>query len=223
LTASARRVARIAKAYPQKLAELRARRSQPPPFDLGFDPARSRSAAGHLDLLRKAELLGRTTRQHLHDKILITATDLHPDTREILRFFSGLGDAGCHHGMYLAALSYWFGRYHGLLAPAAAEPGIAATKARAHGTMARLAGELAGAVRKLPGQVGSWVAAWAHRLESQERCVTQHVRPLAVRLVGELRRSVEATARAFMGDLGPSLATLAIPDRHAILDDATMR
>jgi hypothetical protein len=105
----AKKIAGVVKEYPKKLAELRARRAGAPPFDLGFDPAKYKSAAGQLELARKADLLLASTRRHLHDKVLITATDLNPDTFEILRFFSGLGDAGCHHGNFVAALAYRYG------------------------------------------------------------------------------------------------------------------
>ena len=104
----ARGIVRVAKGYAPKLAELRRKRALPSP--LGSTPAaKYKTAAGQLELLQKAELLAGTTRKHVHDKLLITGTDLHPQTFELLRFFNGVGDAGAHHGMYLAALAYRYG------------------------------------------------------------------------------------------------------------------
>ena len=105
----ASQLAGLLKEYPHKLAELRAKRAAPPPFALGHDPAKYKTAAGTLELFQKAELLAGTTRKYVQDKLLITGTDLHPDTFEVLRYFDGVGDAGAHHGMYLAALAYRYG------------------------------------------------------------------------------------------------------------------
>ena len=73
-------------------------------------------------------------------------------------------------------------------------------------------------VQSILARAKAWVVGLAHRLEPQARCVAQHVRPLAAKLATELHAEAAAYARAFWSELGPSLGTLSLADRHTVVD-----
>ena len=102
-------VLRVAKLYPQKLAELRALRSRPSPIHTGFDPAAALSPKGLLALQAKARVYERITNEHLADHLLVKDAELDPDTGALVRVTGGLGDGAYHHGQYLAARAYQYG------------------------------------------------------------------------------------------------------------------
>jgi hypothetical protein len=105
----ARTVVQMLKEYPKKLAELRALRAKPVPFDTGYRPDHYQSAAGLAELAAKADLYETTARRFLHDHVLIERGYVDPRTREVTGFVDGLGDSGIVTGRYLAACAFRYG------------------------------------------------------------------------------------------------------------------
>jgi hypothetical protein len=116
-------------------------------------------------------------------------------------------------------LSYWFGRFHGLVAGGSAVS-LEPVKERAKSTAGRIVEAMRDLARLVLDTVKRFVANLVHRLESYAKCVQNHVKPLAAKLAAELRAKILEKVGAFFGDLGPSLTALTPGDRHAVVDFA---